>query len=203
MVERGDRSVIDTFFDEGLEGTNFHGNIVDICPVGALLSKDFLFKQRAWDLDHVPRCARAARRGATSTCTPGTTWCSASSRGQNLDVNAYWMCDYGRLSYEWINRPDRIEVPPGARRRRLRATGWKDALGALAAGLSRVRSTVVSARPLANEDLGAVRALVDQLGGGRSSPLGARARRDAAQGLPDARAAPDLAPNVNGAELLG
>ncbi|HYE99093.1 MAG TPA: 2Fe-2S iron-sulfur cluster-binding protein, partial [Planctomycetota bacterium] len=39
VVERGDRSIIDTFFEEGLEGTNFHGNIVDICPVGALLSK--------------------------------------------------------------------------------------------------------------------------------------------------------------------
>jgi NADH-quinone oxidoreductase subunit G len=77
VVERGSRSVIDTFFEEGLEGTHFHGNIVDICPVGALVSKDFLHKARAWDLDHSRPSARAARRGATSSCTCGTTSCSA------------------------------------------------------------------------------------------------------------------------------
>src|SRR5690606_14631629 len=54
VVERGSRSVIDTFFDEGLEGTHWHGNIVDLCPVGALISKDFLHKARAWDLQHTP-----------------------------------------------------------------------------------------------------------------------------------------------------
>ncbi len=54
VVERGNRSVIDTFFEEGLEGTHWHGNIVDICPVGALVSKEFLYKARAWDLEHTP-----------------------------------------------------------------------------------------------------------------------------------------------------
>ena len=52
VVERGNRSVIDTFFEEGLDGTHWHGNIVDICPVGALVSKEFLHKARAWDLTH-------------------------------------------------------------------------------------------------------------------------------------------------------
>jgi NADH-quinone oxidoreductase subunit G len=76
VVERGSRSIIDTFFEEGLEGSPFHGNIVDICPVGALVSKDFLHKARAWDLDHTPSVCPPAPRGATSTSTSGTTWCS-------------------------------------------------------------------------------------------------------------------------------
>jgi NADH-quinone oxidoreductase subunit G len=54
VVQRGHRSVIDTFFDDGLEGEMWAGNIVDICPVGSLLSKDFLHKARVWDLDGAP-----------------------------------------------------------------------------------------------------------------------------------------------------
>ena len=62
VVQRGSRSVIDTFFEEGLEGSMWAGNIVDICPVGALLSKDFLHKARVWDLDNTssicPNCSQ-------------------------------------------------------------------------------------------------------------------------------------------------
>jgi NADH-quinone oxidoreductase subunit G len=78
VVERGNRSVIDTFFEEGLQGSPYAGNVVDICPVGALVSKDFLFKARAWDLDaRPPPSARTARRGATSSSMFATTLCSA------------------------------------------------------------------------------------------------------------------------------
>ncbi|NIP82378.1 MAG: NADH-quinone oxidoreductase subunit G, partial [Gemmatimonadetes bacterium] len=63
VVERGNRSVIDTFFEEGLDGTHFHGNIVDICPVGALVSKDFLHKARAWDLTHTPSVCTSCSQG--------------------------------------------------------------------------------------------------------------------------------------------
>ena len=54
VVQRGHKAVIDTFFDEGLEGNLWADNTIDICPVGALVSKDFLHKARAWDLDRVP-----------------------------------------------------------------------------------------------------------------------------------------------------
>src|SRR4051812_43193130 len=105
VVERGDRSVIDTFFEEGLEGTHFHGNIVDICPVGALLSKDFLFKQRAWDLDHIPSLCPNCSQGCNIELHVRDNLVQRLKPRANLDVNAFWMCDYGRLNYEWINRP--------------------------------------------------------------------------------------------------
>ncbi|MDQ3555652.1 MAG: 2Fe-2S iron-sulfur cluster-binding protein, partial [Gemmatimonadota bacterium] len=54
VVQRGHRMVIDTFFDEGVEGNVWADNVIDLCPVGALVSKDFLHKARAWDLDRVP-----------------------------------------------------------------------------------------------------------------------------------------------------
>ena len=63
VVERGNRSVIDTFYEEGLDGTYWHGNIVDICPVGALVSKEFLHKARAWDLTHTPSVCTGCAQG--------------------------------------------------------------------------------------------------------------------------------------------
>src|SRR5688572_2612373 len=53
VVQRGHRSIIDTFFEQGVEGDIWAGNIVDICPVGALLSKDFLHKAREIGRAHV------------------------------------------------------------------------------------------------------------------------------------------------------
>jgi NADH-quinone oxidoreductase subunit G len=204
VVERGDRSIIDTFFDEGLEGTHFHGNIVDICPVGALLSKDFLFKQRAWDLDHTPSVCPSCSQGCNVELHTRDNLVQRIRPRLNLDVNAHWMCDYGRLSYEWINRGDRIEVPLVRAEQGVRATGWREALAAV---LDRVDAgpvkAVVSAR-LSNEDLGAVRALVDQLGGGEIVYRSERAPDEVPlKGFPKLVRRRDLAPNVNGAQLLG
>ncbi|MSR36618.1 MAG: 2Fe-2S iron-sulfur cluster binding domain-containing protein [Gemmatimonadetes bacterium] len=205
VVERGDRSIIDTFFEEGLEGTHFHGNIVDICPVGALLSKDFLFKQRAWDLDHVASVCPSCSQGCNIDLHVRDNVVQRLKPRANLDVNGYWMCDYGRLDYEWINRPDRTEVPIVLSERGSTATGWRDALGALLerlGGGGGVKA-VVSAR-LSNEDLGAVHALVDGLGGGEIVYRSARAPDEIPlKGFPTLVRRRDLAPNVNGAQLLG
>ena len=204
VVERGDRSIIDTFFEEGLEGTNFHGNIVDICPVGALLSKDFLFKQRAWDLDHTPSVCPNCSQGCNVDLHTRDNLVQRIRPRANLDVNGHWMCDYGRLDYEWINQGDRMEVPLVRGEKGVRATGWKEALVGLveALGAGTVRALV--SPYLANEDLGAVRALVDHLGGGE---VVYRSRRSpdeiVLKGFPKLARRRDLAPNVNGAELLG
>lgn len=205
VVERGDRSIIDTFFEEGLEGTHYHGNIVDICPVGALLSKDFLFKQRAWDLDHTPSVCPGCSQGCNIELHTRDNLVQRLRPRVNLDVNGHWMCDHGRLDYEWINRGDRVEVPLVGDGREARATGWRAALTSLLErldGAGPVRA-VVSPR-LANEDLGAVRALVDALGGGE---IVYRSRRAAAEvplkGFPKLARRRDLEPNVNAARLLG
>ena len=203
MVERGDRSIIDTFFEDGLEGTHFHGNIVDICPVGALLSKDFLFKQRAWDLDHVPSVCTSCSQGCNIELHTRDQLVQRIKPRVNLDVNGHWMCDYGRLNYEWINRGDRIEVPLLRSEKGLRATGWKEALVGVLDGLSGAVKAVVSAG-LSNEDLGAVKALVDGLGGGEIVYRSKRAPDEIPlKGFPKLVRRRDLAPNVNGAQLLG
>ena len=204
VVERGDRSIIDTFFEEGLEGTNFHGNVVDICPVGALLSKDFLFKQRAWDLDHTDSVCPNCSQGCNVELHTRDNLVQRLRPRPNLDVNGHWMCDDGRLDYEWINRGDRLEVPLVRGEKGLRATGWKEALAGLVAELGAGPVRALVSPYLANEDLGAVRALVDQLGGGDLVYRSRRAPEEVVlKGFPKLARRRDLAPNVNGADLLG
>ena len=104
VVQRGDRMVIDTFFDEGLDGSPFASNIIDICPVGSLLSKDFLHKARAWDLDRTPSVCPNCSQGCNITLDVRDNLVQRLKPRHNPDVNSYWMCDYGRYRYEWMNR---------------------------------------------------------------------------------------------------
>jgi len=110
FVNRGSHSALTCY--PGMEpNTNYDLNIVDICPVGALTSTDFRFKQRVWFLKETksicPNCARGcntvlwSREGVVYRQTPR----------DNNAVNQCWMCDYGRLNYKFINDPNRLQAP--------------------------------------------------------------------------------------------
>ncbi len=110
FVNRGSYSTLTCY--PGIEpNTNYDLNITDICPVGALTSNDFRFKQRVWFLKETksvcPNCATGcntvlwSREGVVHRQTPR----------DNDAVNQCWMCDSGRLHYKFINDPDRITTP--------------------------------------------------------------------------------------------
>jgi NADH-quinone oxidoreductase subunit G len=110
FVNRGSYSTLTCY--PGMEpNTNYDLNIVDICPVGALTSNDFRFKQRVWFLKETksicPNCATGcntvlwSREGAVQRQTPR----------DNDAVNQCWMCDSGRLHYKFINDANRITAP--------------------------------------------------------------------------------------------
>ncbi len=115
IVSRGSHSTL-TAYPGRVFDNNYTLNTVDICPVGALTSKDFRFQMRVWFL-----------KESKSICTSCATGCNIviGSREEkvyryepreNNAVNASWMCDYGRLNYKWIGREDRItkvEKPVG------------------------------------------------------------------------------------------
>jgi NADH-quinone oxidoreductase subunit G len=107
IVNRGDRSEIGTFDGKPLDN-NYSVNTIDICPVGALTSKDFRFRQRVWYL-----------KSADSICTGCSTGCNTkvhyNEEGAfrvkpvyNEKVNGHWMCDKGRDVYKFVNRPVRL-----------------------------------------------------------------------------------------------
>ncbi len=105
VINRGNHAEIDIFPGEPLDNP-LAGNVVDLCPVGALLDKDFLHRQRAWFLSkHNAVCTR---------CSTGCNITAEENRGalwrfkprHNPHVNDYWMCDEGRYSYKAANDPD-------------------------------------------------------------------------------------------------
>ena len=207
VVERGNRAVIDTFFDEGLEQSDWAGNVVDICPVGALVSKDFLHKARAWDLEHTPSICPNCSQGCNIDLHTRDNLVHRMKPRINLEVNGHWICDYGRSRYEWLNRGDRLEVPVMNAEGRNTAMSWTTALEALkvqigALGKSSVKAVV---SPFwSNEDLGAVSRLVETLGGGSIVFRSARAEEEVVlQGYEGLARRKALAPNGHGAELLG
>ena len=207
VVERGNRSIIDTFFEDGVEGSPYAGNIVDICPVGALVSKDFLHKARAWDLDHHPSICPNCSQGCNIDLHVRDNLVQRLKPRTNLDVNQHWMCDYGRHRYEWMNRPDRIEVPLVRGEGGQSAADWQTALSETADRLRELAGGAVRAvaSPFAsNEDLAALRRLVDALGGGEIVYRSPRADQEIPlPGSPTLARRRDLAPNGKTAEILG
>lgn len=110
IFERGDHCAIDLFPGQRLENP-YSGNVVDICPVGALTSKDFRFQARVWYLDRTP-----------TVCPSCATGCNIDvhhRRGEmfrlrprhNAAVNGYWMCDEGRLGYKRYQGEGRLLQP--------------------------------------------------------------------------------------------
>ena len=208
VVERGNRSVIDTFFEEGLEGTHWHGNIVDICPVGALVSKEFLYKARAWDLEHTPSICPSCSQGCNIELHTRDNLIQRIKPRENLEVNGWWMCDYGRHNQEWMNRGIRLSDPLVQTQDGVaEPMRWRDALDQLLQHLGVIGKVGVRAlaTPFAsNEDLGALAELVGALGGGKMVYRSACSEEEIVlRGFPTLARRKDLAPNTSGAELIG
>lgn len=104
VMRRGDHAEIAVFADYPLDNP-LAGNVVDLCPVGALLDRDFLHKQRVWFLSkHDAVCTRCATGcNISSEENKGALW--RFKPRYNPHVNDYWMCDEGRYSYKAANDP--------------------------------------------------------------------------------------------------
>ncbi len=208
VVERGSRAVIDTFFDRGLEGASFAGNVVDICPVGALVSKDFLHKARAWDLDHVRSVCTSCSQGCNIELHTRDDLVQRIRPRENQAVNGHWMCDYGRANYEWMNRPGRLELPAAGRGAKRRAADWKQVLEHLFARLREASGDevrIVGSAAASSEALWALASVAEACGdvSARVFRSARAADEDPLPGFPLLVRRRDLAANVDGAGLLG
>lgn len=112
VQERGDHSMVATF--PGKKMTNaYAGCTIDVCPVGALTSKDFRFKKRVWLLAQAQSVCPGCSRGCNIEIHHADRKVYRLKPRFNPDVNAYWMCDYGRYDYKFINESRRLR--PGYR----------------------------------------------------------------------------------------
>jgi NADH-quinone oxidoreductase subunit G len=118
VIDRGYGSEIATFQEEGVHSL-LSGNLMDVCPVGAITTRDYRFKARPWDNPHAAdtictQCSRGCNVTAWIKAKP--EWAKGSQLIRftprfNPEVNDYWMCDIGRFEYHWIEGDDRVRKP--------------------------------------------------------------------------------------------
>jgi NADH-quinone oxidoreductase subunit G len=201
VTERGDRALIGKFEDKDLTHA-WAGNVIDLCPVGALLSKDFLNKARAWELDHAPSICPGCSQGCNMSIDTRDNTVVRLRPRPNEYVNRYFMCDVGRLDYRWVNRQDRLEVPLVRQGGSLSAAPWDVAIAATAALLDQQRVFVAASPNLSNETLHLLSKLMRTSGGSGAFAV-ATGPEAPLPGVPDLALRAERAANGKGAELLG
>ena len=203
VSERGDRAYIGLAPEQPLDHP-WSGNVVDLCPVGSLISKDFLHKARAWDLDKTASICPGCTQGCNITIDTRDDVVVRLRPRANLEVNRHFICDYGRMNYRWLNRGDRVEAPLVRDGARHAATDWDtalDRLGQLVRGTSGSALILASGRA-STESLGLVRLMLGRLNvtAAVQVPIGEEAPL---AGVPNLALRAERAPNLVGAELLG
>ena len=216
VADRGNGSELATFEEEGVHSL-LSGNLMDVCPVGAITTRDYRFKSRPWDNPSV----------VDTTCTLCSKGCSTSAwikakpewaRGSRLvritprlnpSVNGYWMCDIGRFGYHWIEGDTRLQRPyvrdsTGA----LQPVAWSEALESIAMRLEESPKQLVflASAHASTEELFLLRELSRSLAGadGQSALFVSWSRSDKDQPRGTQFVIPPTdAPNVNGARDLG
>jgi NADH-quinone oxidoreductase subunit G len=201
VSERGDRASIGKATDADLTQP-WAANVIDLCPVGALVSKDFLNKARAWELDRTASVCTGCSQGCNSILETRDNTVMRMKPRSNDAVNQFYLCDEGRLNYRWLNRSDRLAAPKIKLHDVLSPVDWEIAYAEAGKLLAGKRAYVVASPKLSNEALFLLKQLVAKTNGegvfrcetGPEAPL---------PGVADLALRADRAPNVNGAELLG
>jgi NADH-quinone oxidoreductase subunit G len=220
VINRGNGSEIGTFNEQGVHSL-LSGNLMDVCPVGAITTKQYRFRSRPWDN---PNAIDTICTGCSKGCAT-TAWLRAKpewAKGSRLvrvtprfnpAVNSYWMCDTGRFLFGWVEGADRLRKPQlKSKDGAVQAASWKDALSRVRDLLNAAgRRDPASVRFLASahaslEELFLVKRLALDLKGDASGSHVAVSWRRSAKSQPATTKfvvpATD-APNVNGAKDLG
>jgi NADH-quinone oxidoreductase subunit G len=206
VSERGDRAFIGIHPEARLDHP-WAGNVVELCPVGSLLSKDFLHKARAWELDKTASICTGCSQGCNISLDTRDEVVVRVRARPNLEVNRYFICDHGRMQYKWMNRGDRIEAPLVRWEGELKATDWDEALARVAAILRGASGKAIAlvSPGASSEALALAKRLLSGGGGftwtgafqvvmGEEAPL---------PGVPNLALRAERAPNAKGAEDLG
>jgi NADH-quinone oxidoreductase subunit G len=109
IVNRGSYNTLTAYPGRQFDN-NYTLNTVDICPVGALTSKDFRFQMRVWFLKETKSLCASCATGCNIVIGSREKRIYRFEPRENDAVNACWMCDYGRLNYKWVGRADRLTV---------------------------------------------------------------------------------------------
>jgi len=171
VFNRGDHSVIETFPGDQLDN-DYSMNVADICPVGALTTKDFRFKIRVWFLEDVPGICTGCSAGCNVHLGVANNRVYRYVPRRNDDVNDTWICDKGRMSYREIGSADRLKrCAIRSDDGRLETSNLASAVETTAARLAKLVESKgagviagIASPPATNEDLFTFRRFLSALG---------------------------------------
>jgi NADH-quinone oxidoreductase subunit G len=154
FIDRGSHTTLAVHPGKRLDN-NYSLNTVDICPVGALTSKDFRFQMRVWFLKET--------KSVCTNCATGCNTIVGSREGviyrqtprENEEVNSLWMCDQGRLGFHYVNSKERLLEPKARVGQSVMPVPWSEIIPRLAADLRQLAPgeiAIVASGRLTNEE---------------------------------------------------
>ncbi len=199
IVNRGSFSTLTAYSGRAFDN-NYTLNTVDLCPVGALTSKDFRFQMRVWFLKETKSICTSCATGCNIVIGSREDRVYRYEPRENDGVNVCWMCDYGRLNYKWIGRPDRLTKVQGPKSKvQSQRAEWAAVLGEISEKLRQTPAgsvAVIASARQTNEELYLLAKLARKLGALTDSVP----RSDKGDRL---LLNADRNPNTNGARLTG
>lgn len=141
---RGDRVELTTFPGEQLDSP-YSMNTIDICPVGALTSREFRFKARVWEMSSTETICPGCARGCNMNSWVRNNEILRQTPRYNQEVNEYWMCDPGRLdTFKHVNADNRIKTPLMKKEEEFVEVGWDEAIAKAASELKTFKRSEVA-----------------------------------------------------------
>jgi len=139
MSNRGEHSEIETFLGDSVD-SELSGNMIDICPVGALTSKPFRYSARTWELSRRKSVSPHDSTGANLIVQVKNNRVMRVVPLENEDVNECWIADRDRFSYEALNGPERLTQPMLKQGGQWQPVDWQTALEYVANGLKQIKA---------------------------------------------------------------
>jgi NADH-quinone oxidoreductase subunit G len=178
IFERGDRNEINISPGKPIDN-KYAGNVIDICPVGALTEKDFRFRMRVWYLHRTPSVCGGCERGCSIDVHHHRGRIYRMKPRYNAAVNSYWMCDEGRHGFPALQSENRLTAPLHQAENRLVAEDWDSALQRAAEKIKEIGQqhganaigAVIGAQSTNEEAFALARLVKDTIGSDRIATL--------------------------------
>ena len=198
FADRGSHTILTAHPGKRLEN-NYSLNTVDICPVGALTSSHFRFEMRVWFLKETKSVCTSCATGCNMIIGSREDIIYRQTPRENAAVNSVWMCDYGRLNFEYLTSTDRLLEPAIFAGNKLQSADWKKAIEYAALQLKHFNGwdmAIVASARMTNEELWLTSQLARQL---NVSLIDVVPHHDAGD---DILLSQDRNPNINGAKIV-
>jgi NADH-quinone oxidoreductase subunit G len=199
FVDRGSYTELTAHPGKRLEN-NYSLNTVDICPVGALTSTDFRFKMRVWFLKETKSICTSCATGCNTIVGTREDVIYRQTPRENNAVNSCWMCDYGRLNFDYVQSERRLLEPQIVSREKLVAADWRIVIAQAAEQVKQFSGpeiAIIASGRMTNEELWLTLQLARTLDVHLIDIVPRTGHGD------DILLSRDRNPNTNGARLLG